>query len=70
MPFGVRKSRNSWKAVNTDTGRVFGTHPTKEKAAAQVRALYANVPDAKTENIESEESSKLKEIVRQILQKE
>jgi hypothetical protein len=42
MPYGVRKSGDNFKVVNKETGRVFGTHSTKEKANKQLAALYIN----------------------------
>lgn len=45
MPYGVRKAGDHrWQTVNTETGKVFGTHPTEEQAEAQKRALYVNAP--------------------------
>ena len=35
------------EAPGPNPGKVFGTHPTKEKAEAQLKALYANNPEAK-----------------------
>jgi hypothetical protein len=40
MPYGIRKSGDKFKVVNKETGRVFGTHSTKEKAKKQLAALY------------------------------
>jgi hypothetical protein len=40
MPYGVRKSGDKFKVVNKETGRVFGTHSSKEKANKQLAALY------------------------------
>lgn len=40
MPYGIRKSGEKFKVVNKETGRVFGTHSTKEKAKKQLAALY------------------------------
>ena len=42
MPYGVRKSGDKFKVVNKETGRVFGTHSSKEKANKQLAALYIN----------------------------
>jgi hypothetical protein len=47
MPYKVRKQGSKYLVVNADTGDVKGTHATKTKAMAQLRALYANVKDAK-----------------------
>jgi hypothetical protein len=42
MPYAIKKSGNQWKVVNRETGRVLGTHPSKVKAEAQLKAVYAN----------------------------
>ena len=42
MPYKVRKKGDKWEVYNPDTGKVYGTHDTKEDAEAQVKALYAN----------------------------
>lgn len=45
MPYNIQ-SRGSNFVVVDDSGKIVGTHNTKEQAIAQQRALYANVPDA------------------------
>jgi len=40
MPYKIIKRKNKWKVVNSDTGRVAGTHNTKTKATSQLRLLY------------------------------
>lgn len=50
MPFGLRKKpkKDLYWVINKDTGKKFSKEAMpKEKAEAQMRALYANVPDAK-----------------------
>lgn len=47
MPYNVQRSGSRYEVVQSQTGRVVGTHPTKEEANAQLGALYANVQDAK-----------------------
>jgi hypothetical protein len=47
MPYEIRKRGSKYVVVNAKTGDVRGTHDTKAKALAQLRALYANVKDAK-----------------------
>jgi hypothetical protein len=44
MPYAVSHKPGSkvWKVVNKETGRILGTHSSKEKAEAQLRAVYAN----------------------------
>lgn len=55
MPY-VMRQRKSGKidVVNPTNNKVMGSHNTKRQAIAQLRALYANVPDAlnKRRNIE------------------
>ena len=46
MPYRIQKRGRKYLVVN-DQGEVKGEHPTKEKALRQLRALYANVPDAR-----------------------
>ena len=40
MPYKIRKKKNKYLVVNTDTGDVRGTHSTREKATSQMRLLY------------------------------
>jgi hypothetical protein len=43
MPYKVRENDDGkWEVYNPDTGKIYGTHETKEDAEAQKRALYAN----------------------------
>jgi hypothetical protein len=48
MPYEIKKSGDNFVVVNQDTGKMVpgGSHPSKAKALAHMRALYANVPDA------------------------
>ena len=50
MPYHIERSGSQYAVVD-DKGKTVGTHPTKSKAASQVRALYANVPDATKEDV-------------------
>jgi hypothetical protein len=48
MPYKVVKSGGGYKVKSTDTGKTHSSKPMpKAKAQAQMRALYANVKDAK-----------------------
>lgn len=38
----VRKRGNKWQVMNKDGTKVLGTHPSKEKAENQLRAIEAN----------------------------
>ena len=46
MPFSIRKNGNHFQVVGPNG--VKGTFPTRAQAEAQLRALYANVPEART----------------------
>lgn len=46
MPYVVRTHGKKYEVVNPLTNSIKGTHKTKRQALAQLRALYANVPDA------------------------
>ena len=50
MPYHIERSGSQYAVVD-DKGKTVGTHPTKSKAASQVRALYANVPDATKDDV-------------------
>ena len=47
MPWIISKEGSKWLVKNKETGRVAGTHPSKENATKQLRALYANVPESR-----------------------
>lgn len=48
MPYDTRKvNDHEWETYNPDTGKVYGTHPTEEKAIAQKKLLYAKSPPDK-----------------------
>lgn len=42
MPYGVKKKGGKWVVYNRETGKVYGTHPSKVAAVAQLKAIYAN----------------------------
>lgn len=46
MPWEVEKRDSKFVVISKTSGRVVGTHKSREEAQQQVRALYANVPDA------------------------
>jgi hypothetical protein len=50
MPYHIERSGSQYAVVD-DNGKTVGTHPTKSKAASQVRALYASVPDATKDDV-------------------
>ena len=41
MPWRVQKKNGGFVVVKKDNGKIVGTHSSKRKAEAQVRALYA-----------------------------
>lgn len=47
MPFQVVKRGNRWLVITKGSGKVHGTFKRKIAALAQLRALYANVPEAR-----------------------
>jgi hypothetical protein len=38
----IRKVENQWKVFNKEGNKLLGTHPTKEEALAQLRAIEAH----------------------------
>jgi len=44
MPYSIQPKGNKFQVVTTDTGKVHGTHDTKEEAKQQLAALNANAP--------------------------
>lgn len=42
LPWDIRKQGSQYAVVKSSDGRVVGTHPTKGRALAQLRALYAS----------------------------
>lgn len=48
MPFALRKVGGGWVVVNTQTGKRKNKRPMpRGRAVAYLRALYANVPEAR-----------------------
>ena len=42
MPWSVKKKGGKFVVAKNENGKIVGTHDTRQKAEAQVRALYAN----------------------------
>ena len=40
MPYGIEQRGDKWVTINTETGKVKGTHDSKAKALRQMRLLY------------------------------
>lgn len=53
MPYHIEKNGDQFDVLD-DSGKVVGQQPTRKKATEQLRALYANVPEAKDKEIEAE----------------
>lgn len=51
MPYAVRKSGSKFECYNPESGKVYGTHESEDKAKAQQRALYANAPPSAKEKL-------------------
>jgi hypothetical protein len=47
MPWNVQRAGSKYEVVQSQTGRVVGTHATREDANAQLAALHANVHESK-----------------------
>jgi len=47
MPWRVEERDSKWIVVNEITKRIVGRHSSREDAERHLRALYANVPDAR-----------------------
>lgn len=45
MPYKIKKAGDKFQVVKVEGGKVMGTHPSRTKARAQLRALYANEAD-------------------------
>ena len=46
MPWHVEKRGDKHVVVANEGGKIMGSHDTKPEADAQVKALYANMPEA------------------------
>lgn len=51
MPWNISKRGGKFLVKNKSTGHVAGTHASREDALAQMRALYASVPDAANQRV-------------------
>jgi hypothetical protein len=47
MPFQIVKRGTKYAVVTEGTGKVHGTFATRKQARGQLKALYANVPEAR-----------------------
>jgi len=56
-PYNIRRQGGTYAVVGPN-GRVAGRHKTRAEAIAQMRALYANVPDARKEAISMPDDTK------------
>lgn len=46
-PWHIVERDGEYLVVGTENGKVYGKHPSREKAVAHLRALYVNVPEAR-----------------------
>ena len=47
MPYQIKKQGSQYVVTKKSGGRVLGTHSSKARAQAQVRAIYANEGEKK-----------------------
>jgi len=52
MPYKIEQNGEKFDIVNSETGDVKGTHASRAKAEAQLRALYANEPAAENKSVD------------------
>lgn len=52
MPFVLRKQDGKWCVYSTTSGKNHGCHSTRAQAIRQQRALYVNVPEARTASMD------------------
>lgn len=43
MPYKIKKKGKKFSVISEASGRVIGMHDSKEKAMAQMKAMYANM---------------------------
>ncbi len=46
MPWNIQRAGSKYEVVNSETGRVVGTHPSRANAQEQLAALNANVHES------------------------
>lgn len=46
-PWRVEQRGSRWVVVGVENDKVYGSHASQGEANAQLRALYANVPEAR-----------------------
>jgi len=59
MPYAIEKKDDKFAVVNKETGEVVATHATRAKADAQLRALYADEPEASKSGARNSRRDKL-----------
>lgn len=47
MPFHIEREGKKYKVITTATGKVHGVHTSEKDALSQMRAMYANIPEAR-----------------------
>lgn len=53
MPFDITKDGSKYKVITEGTNKVHGTFSSRRKALAQLRALYARVPEASNGKVDA-----------------
>lgn len=48
MPYDVNKRGNKYVVIKQENGEVVGEHDTRAEAEAHMKALYVNVPEARS----------------------
>lgn len=52
MPYSIKKKGDKWVVYNKESGKIMGTHKSKEKAKEQIKALYANVKEREIKDVD------------------
>ena len=56
MPYHIRKRNGQFCVENSDTGKRVACHPSRAQALAQMRALYAAMPEARGKTVDDAQS--------------
>ena len=69
MPYEIKKSGEGFKVFKKGTSKAFSKSPMKKKEAdAQLKALYANTNEGKTNTMKKSELTKMiQEIIKEVL---
>ena len=69
MPYEIKKSGEGFKVFKKGTSKAFSKSPmTKKEADAQLKALYANTNEGKTNTMKKSELTKMiQEIIKEVI---